>query len=141
LPYKTESSFTFKKATMTKGNKIILGIVTMLPFLAMVLYFSTIVLLVRDAISHCGRCLVVGHNRPRRWSAQFWIDGLLYHSRYPEPTGCHKRKNHLGHSVRYRKCDSIPHLLVSPHLEKTRDRYHVRDVGIDDCGQQRVVKC
>lgn len=35
---------------MTKGNKIILGIVTLLPFLMMVLYFSTIVLLVRDAL-------------------------------------------------------------------------------------------
>jgi hypothetical protein len=35
---------------MTKGNKIILGIVTLLPFLAMVLYFGTIVLLVRDAM-------------------------------------------------------------------------------------------
>jgi hypothetical protein len=35
---------------MTKGHKIILGIFTFLPFILMVLYFGTIVLLVRDAL-------------------------------------------------------------------------------------------
>ena len=35
---------------MTKGHKIILGIFTFLPFILLVLYFGTIVLLVRDAL-------------------------------------------------------------------------------------------
>ena len=37
---------------MTKGHKFILGIVTFLPFILTVLYFGTIVLLVRDALAY-----------------------------------------------------------------------------------------
>lgn len=40
----------YKIYTMTKGHKIILGIFTFLPFVLLVLYFGTIVLLVRDAL-------------------------------------------------------------------------------------------
>ncbi len=42
--------YRLKSYTMTKGDKIILGIFTFLPFLLLCIYFFTIIVLVRDAV-------------------------------------------------------------------------------------------
>ncbi len=117
---------------MTKGHKIILGIFTFLPFILMVLYFGTIVLLVRDALVYRDEdmpfpivgdvlWLVIMALLAGLLSFGLMIYYIIHAINNPQ---------RLGAVVCFGQRGQLPHLLVYADMEKAGNRDDVSYVVV-----------